>query len=86
MRELVFLMCGATSAGCAFLLLRMYLRTRTSLLLWSTLCFMLFTVNNVLLVIDLIIFPDNDLSLIRSATAMTAFSVMLFGLIWEVAE
>jgi hypothetical protein len=82
--EAVYLLCAATSIACAILLLRGYLRQRTRLLLWSSLCFVLLALNNALLFIDLIIVPTGlDLSLWRSVTALSGVSVLLFGLIWE---
>jgi hypothetical protein len=83
MPEAVYLLCAATSATCAVLLLRGYRRQRTRLLLWSSLCFVLLALNNALLFIDLIVAPSVDLSLWRGATALAGVSVLLFGLIWE---
>lgn len=84
MAEAVYILCAITSAACAAILLRGYLRQRTRLLLWSSLCFVLLAVNNALLFVDLILVPDAiDLSLWRSATALAGVSLLLFGLIWE---
>jgi Family of unknown function (DUF5985) len=82
--EAVYLLCAATSIACAALLLRGYLRQRTRLLLWSSLCFGLLALNNALLFVDLILVPTAiDLSLWRSLTALAGVAVLLFGLIWE---
>lgn len=84
MPEAVYLLCAATSLASAILLLRGYLRQRTRLLLWSSVCFVLLALNNALLFIDLIIVPsDLDLSVWRSVTALAGVTVLLFGLIWE---
>jgi multidrug transporter EmrE-like cation transporter len=84
MPETVYLLCAATSVTCAVLLLRAFRRQRTRLLLWSSLCFVLFALNNALLFVDLIVVPSEiDLSLWRSATALAGVGVLLFGLIWE---
>ena len=84
MPETVYLLCAATSATCAILLLRGYRRQRSRLLLWSSLCFVLLALNNILLFVDLIVVPTSvDLSLWRGATALAGVSVLLFGLIWE---
>jgi Na+/melibiose symporter-like transporter len=84
MAETVYLLCAATSVACAGLLLRAYLRQRTRLLLWSSLCFGLLGINNILLFVDLSVVPSAvDLSLWRSGTALAGISVLLFGLIWE---
>jgi hypothetical protein len=79
----VYLLCLLTSVGCALLLVRAYLRTRTTLLLWTALCFVLLAVNNLLLVCDLLVFPGFDLRLWRHLTAFAAVSVLLYGFIRE---
>jgi hypothetical protein len=81
--ETVYLLCAATSVACAGLLLRGYLRQRTRLLLWSSLCFVLLAVNNALLFVDLSTTAAVDLSMWRNVTALAGVSVLLFGLIWE---
>lgn len=83
MAEAVYVLCALTSALCAALLLRGFLRSRTRLLFWSSLCFMGLALNNVLLFVDLVMVPDLDLALVRTGTAFTALGVLLFGLIWE---
>ncbi len=85
MAELTYLLCAATSVLCAVLLLRGYLRTRTRLLMWSTLCFIGLAINNILLFIDLVIFPgpDIDLRLERSGSALISIALLVIGLIWE---
>ena len=55
-----------------------------NLLLWSGLCFCLLALNNLLVVVDLLLIPDIDLSLVRSLTALAAGSLMLYGFIWEI--
>jgi hypothetical protein len=72
-----------TSIFCAFLLIRSYLRQRTPLLLWCSLCFVGLAVNNVILFVDIFIVPETDLEIWRSVTALVALGLMLIGLIWE---
>ena len=80
----VYLLCLATSGICAFLLVRAYLRTRTTLLLWTALCFSLLALNNLLLVLDLVVFPTSvDLQLARNLVGLCAVSVLLYGFIRE---
>jgi len=79
----VYLLCLLTSLTCAVLLVRSYLRTRTRLLLWSAACFVLLALNNLLLVTDLLLIPDVDLSLARKLTLLAAVGVLLVGFIWE---
>jgi hypothetical protein len=81
--ELAYLACALTSILCAVLLIRTYLATRTSLLLYSSLCFVGLALNNVLLFADLFIVPTINLELWRSSTALVAMLLLLYGLIWE---
>jgi hypothetical protein len=87
MAEVVYAVSSLLSLGCAALLLRAYLRTRSRLLLWSSLSFILFATNNVVLFVDYVILPDIDINgpLLRDIIAAGAGMTMLFGLIWEVA-
>lgn len=84
MAEITYVLCAATSVLCAVLLLRGYLRSRSRLLMWSTLCFIGLAINNILLFVDLVILPDSiDLRVIRSGSALFSLIVMVAGLIWE---
>lgn len=83
MASVVYALCTLTSALCVALLLRAYLSSRARLLLWSTLSFLGLACNNLLLFIDLIVFPALDLSLYRSLTAATAVMILMLGLIWD---
>ena len=76
-------MCFATSVGCGLLLARSYMRNRSPLLLWSAACFILLALNNCLVVTDLILLPNVDLTLARSAAALAAVATLLYGFIWE---
>lgn len=79
----VYLLCMATSGLCAFLLVRSWWQTRAPLLLWVAACFVLLTVNNILLVLDLLVLPEIELRELRLLTALAAVSVLLFGFIRE---
>lgn len=83
MAALTYSLCALTALLCTVLLLSGYLRSRYRLLLWSGLCFAGLTLNNMLLVMDKILFPDIDFSLARSLAALCAMTILLFGLIWE---
>ncbi|NOK36806.1 hypothetical protein D7W79_21100 [Corallococcus exercitus] len=85
MAEAVYILCALTSAACAVLLLRAWRRTRMKLLLYSGLCFSVLTVNNVLLFVDLVLIPAEDLSLARTLASLVGGGVLLFGLIWDVS-
>lgn len=81
--EIVYLLCLATSAVCAWLLMRSYLENRTRLLLWSAVAFGFLALNNLLVVVDLIVLPGIGLVALRHLAALAAAGVLLFGLIWE---
>lgn len=83
MAEAVYLLCAVTSLTTAWLLLRFWRRRRTRLLLWSSLCFVGFAVNNALLVIDRLVVPDIDLVLLRTGVALASVMLLVFGLAWE---
>ena len=81
----VYILCALTSAGCAAMLLRGYLRSRARFLLWSSLCFAAFFINNLLLMIDKVFVPDRDVfdPAIRSGVALLGLVLLLYGLIWD---
>ncbi len=83
MAKAVYLLCALTSLVCAVLLFRAYRGSRSRLLLWSALCFVGLTVNNVLLVVDKEVVPDIDLQILRDVSGLAAVTLLLFGLIWE---
>ncbi|HZQ62229.1 MAG TPA: DUF5985 family protein [Casimicrobiaceae bacterium] len=83
MPALIYVLCALTSFGCAALLLRGYMVTRTRLLLWGGLCFLGLTANNVLLFLDRIIFTETDMTTARLVVALIAMLLMVYGLIWE---
>jgi hypothetical protein len=84
----VYILCFLTSATCAWLLGRSYSRSRTPLLLWSSIGFVFLALNNLLLVLDLVVWPspEVDLRLPRLVMALAAACAMLFGFIWRVEE
>jgi hypothetical protein len=83
MSAIIYSLCALTALGCAFLLLRGYRRSRYRLLFWSGLCFAGLTVNNLLLVIDKVALPNDDLSIPRTLVALASMIILLFGLIWD---
>ena len=83
MDKLIYSLCALTAAACALLLMRSYLSTRSRLLLWSSLCFAGLTANNVLLVLDRLVFTQVDLSTWRLGIALAAVILLLCGLILE---
>ena len=83
MATLVYALCALTSLACAVLLLRGYRASRARLLLWSGLCFAGLTLNNVLLVLDRLVYTAVDLSTWRLVVALAAILFLLYGLIVE---
>ena len=81
---LVYTLCFATCTLCAFLLARSFRRSRSRLLLWSSLCFALLALQNFAVVLDMIVFPTQvDLRPLRLALSLAAVGVLLFGFIWD---
>lgn len=81
--SLVYALCLAASALCAFLLLAAWRQTRSRLLFWAALGFVFLALNNLFLVSDLIVFPDIYLWPMRQAASVLAVGVLLYGFIWE---
>ncbi|HSW16697.1 MAG TPA: DUF5985 family protein [Ramlibacter sp.] len=82
MAPLIYSLCALTSLATAVLLWRAWRGSRSALLFWSAMCFLLLTANNSLLVLDKVIFPvEVDLQIWRLGTALAAVSVLLFGLV-----
>lgn len=86
MEKLIYGLCAMTSCLCAVLLLRAYFRSRFRLLMWSGVCFVGLTANNILLVLDRVVFTTVDLSTLRLAVAFSALILLLCSLIMESGE
>jgi hypothetical protein len=71
--SLLYLLAVVTSLACMVLLFRAYAASGTRLLLWSALCFVGLSLNNVLLFFDLVIF----------VTEIAGLLCLLYGFIWE---
>jgi hypothetical protein len=84
MAEVIYSLCALTSITCLVLLWRSWRASGARLLFWSALCFAALSVNNVLLVLDRVVWPvEVNLTLPRMAAALVAVLLLLFGLIWE---
>ncbi|MDF2756916.1 MAG: conserved rane protein of unknown function [Nitrospira sp.] len=87
MASVVYGLCAVTSALCAMFLLNGYRKTDYRFLFWCGLFFLISTLNNLLLVMDKIIFPlELDLSIPRYLVALTALCFLLHGLIYSEEE
>ncbi|QAY76592.1 DUF5985 family protein [Sphingosinicella sp. BN140058] len=83
---IVYLLCFATSAACAWLLMRSYRISGARLLLWSGLCFIFLAANNLVVVLDLLVLRDLDMRMPRLLLALAAVSILLFGFVWDLEE
>ncbi len=79
----VYILGALIGLACGVLLLRGYARGRRKLLLWSGLCFLGLGLNNFLIFLDLVVYPEIDLYLLRLSVNLVAMVLLLFGLIWE---
>jgi len=83
MASVIYTLCALTSLACFALLWRSWLASGHRLLLWSAMCFAALSVNNVLLVVDKILLPNEvDLIFPRLVASLAAVLLMLFGLVW----
>ncbi len=79
----VYLLGVAVTLSCAVLLIRAYTRVKKRLLLWSGICFLGLALSNVLVFLDLVIFPNIDLYRWRLMAAAVSMLTLLYGLIWD---
>ena len=85
MRETIYILCAVTCLVCMVMLMRGYLRSRTRLLLWSSLCFAGLMANNVMLLIDKILYAhyEDFLTVPRALAALAGLLLLVYGLIWD---
>lgn len=84
MAAVIYSLCALTSILCLVLLWRSWRASGARLLFWSALCFAALSVNNVLLVLDMVVWPvEVNLGVPRLVAALVAVLLLLFGLIWE---
>ena len=81
MEGTVYILCALTAVACAVLLLRGYGRSGTRLLLWCGVFFIVMTLENVVLFVNLLV--PADLSDIRRVVPLVGVALLLYGLIWE---
>lgn len=80
MREAVFVLCAVTSVGCAGLLLRAWLDTRSRLILGALLCFVGLAATNSLLAVDVLALPGERLPW-RGIPAAAGLAALAFVMI-----
>lgn len=83
MVELTYILNTLVCLACVGMLFRGWRHTGGRLLLLSAICFSMLTINNVLIFVDVLVVPDVNLGVLRAASALAGFSVLLFGMIWE---
>ena len=81
MAALIYGLCGIMAGTCAWLLLRAYGKSGYRLLFWSGIYFLLSTINSVFLMVDKLVLPHVDLSLLRFGLGFVAVVILLIGLI-----
>jgi uncharacterized protein DUF5985 len=81
---LVYILCTITSLVCAAMLFRGYKSSGVRLLLWSSLCFIGLTLENIMLYVDLHVVEDVSLAVWRKLPGLIGVALLLYGLIWEV--
>lgn len=83
MAAVIYSLCALTSITCLVLLWRSWRASGARLLFWSALCFAALSVNNVLLVLDNLVFANISLGIPRLLSSLGGVLLLLFGLIWE---
>jgi hypothetical protein len=80
---LVYILCTITSLICVGMLVRGYRTSGFRLLLWSSLCFVGLTLENIMLYVDLHVVKDVSLVVWRTIPGLIGVGLLLYGLIWE---
>lgn len=83
MAAAVYILGFVVTLICGVLLSRAYAAGKKRLLLWSAVCFYGLAISNLLVFLDLVVFPNLDLYPARLITAAVAMIILLYGLIWE---
>jgi len=83
---IVYVLCFLTSAACAWLLGRSYRQSSTRLLLWSSICFSFLAANNFVLILDLLVLPEQDLRLLRLLLTLAAILSLIWGFVVDGEE
>jgi hypothetical protein len=75
----LYLLAVAMCVVCTALLFQTYARNGLRLLLWTALCFVFLTLNNVLLFVDLAVFDQPDLRAWRIGAGLLGLAVLFYG-------
>lgn len=80
----LFLLAALTCVACTVLLFRGYSASSSRLVLWTALCFVGLSVNNLLLFFDLAVYiTEADLRIYRHLAALAGLACLLYGFISE---
>lgn len=81
---LLFLLAALTCIACTVLLFRGFAASGSRLVLWTALCFVGLSINNLLLFFDLAVFIEEvDLRVFRHLAALAGLACLLYGFITE---
>ena len=80
---MLYLVAVLTCLVCTVMLIRGYRASGVRLLLWSALCFVFLTLNNLLLFFDLPVFTEVDLRPYRLVAALVGLAFLLYGFLFE---
>jgi len=83
MASAVYILGFLVTLCCGILLIRAFAASRRRLLLWSAVCFFGLAVSNLLVFLDLVVFPEVDLYPWRLLTAAISMLILVYGLVWE---
>lgn len=81
MAGIVYILCAVLSFTCSIMLYRGFRQNRFRLLFWSSLGFLGFGLNNVLLFMDMMVVSNIDLSVVRTIPALVGMMTLVYGLI-----
>lgn len=76
-------LCALTALLCAVLSFKGYSRSKYRLLLWSGLCFAGLTLSNLVMVLDVYVFPDLNLGIVWLFLSLSAMLILIYGLIFN---
>lgn len=80
----IYLLCALTSITCAILLIRGYIRAKTRILFWASICFVTLAANNIILYVDLVVLgPETTLILWRTVPTLVGMAAFIYGLFWD---
>jgi len=80
---IVYALCFLSSVLCAVLLFRSFKNTGRPLLFWTAVSFIILSLNNLLLLVDLSILHSFNLVALRQLSNLTAAGILIFAFIYK---